>query len=164
MMADSAAATNSPRPRKGLTAKKKLLAGGALVLIALGYLVFTAFSSASAYYLTVGELKAQERAMLGQAVRLNGVVAPGSIVKSASGMDIQFVVADHVKSTDTYSVTFRGIPPDLFQDGVDVVAEGQLRPDGTFHATSLLTRCASKYEPDVNPGALSGSPQQPPKY
>ena len=164
MMADTQATTDSPRPRRGLTAKKKLLAGGALVLIALGYLIFTAFNGASSYYLTVSELKAQERAMLGQSVRLNGLVVSGSIVKGASGMDFEFAVADHVKPTDTYKVTFRGIPPDMFQDGVDVVAEGQLRPDGAFHATNLLTRCASKYEPDVNPGALSGQPQRPPSY
>ncbi len=46
----------------------------------------------------------------------------------------------------TYPVTFRGLPPDTFTDGVDVVLEGRLQRDGTFRATTVLAKCASRYE------------------
>jgi cytochrome c-type biogenesis protein CcmE len=43
-------------------------------------------------------------------------------------------------------VVYRGIAPDTFTDGVDVVVEGRMGQDGTFHATTLLAKCASRYE------------------
>ena len=46
----------------------------------------------------------------------------------------------------TYNVVYRGITPDTFTDGVDVVVEGRLGHDGTFRATTLLAKCASRYE------------------
>ena len=45
-----------------------------------------------------------------------------------------------------YNVVYRGITPDTFTDGVDVVVEGRLGHDGTFRATTLLAKCASRYE------------------
>ena len=41
---------------------------------------------------------------------------------------------------------YRGITPDTFTDGVDVVVEGRLGRDNTFRATTLLAKCASRYE------------------
>jgi cytochrome c-type biogenesis protein CcmE len=46
----------------------------------------------------------------------------------------------------TYKVDYRGIIPDTFSDSVDVVVEGRLGDDGVFHATTLLAKCASRYE------------------
>jgi cytochrome c-type biogenesis protein CcmE len=46
----------------------------------------------------------------------------------------------------TYPVVYRGLAPDTFTDGVEVVVEGRLQPDGTFRATTLLAKCGSRYE------------------
>jgi cytochrome c-type biogenesis protein CcmE len=46
----------------------------------------------------------------------------------------------------TFPVIYRGIAPDTFTDSVDVVVEGRMGPDGTFRATTLLAKCASRYE------------------
>ena len=35
---------------------------------------------------------------------------------------------------------------DTFTDSVDVVVEGRYHRDGTFVATTLLAKCASRYE------------------
>jgi cytochrome c-type biogenesis protein CcmE len=53
-------------------------------------------------------------------------------------------------------VVYRGIAPDTFTDGVDVVVEGRMGEDGTFHATTLLAKCASRYE--NAPGTGGGQP------
>ena len=45
-----------------------------------------------------------------------------------------------------YTVAYKGIAPDTFTDGVDVVVEGRLDTNGTFQATTLLAKCASRYE------------------
>jgi len=41
---------------------------------------------------------------------------------------------------------YRGLAPDTFTDSVDVVVEGRMGRDGTFRATTLLAKCASRYE------------------
>jgi cytochrome c-type biogenesis protein CcmE len=60
-------------------------------------------------------------------------------------------------------VVYRGIAPDTFTDSVDVVVGGRMGPDGTFQATELLAKCASRYEnaPDAKykqtPGYKAGT-------
>jgi cytochrome c-type biogenesis protein CcmE len=70
-------------------------------------------------------------------------VVPGSIKRDAGGRETAFAMTDGSK---TYNVIYRGITPDTFTDGVDVVVEGRLGRDGTFRATTLLAKCASRYE------------------
>jgi cytochrome c-type biogenesis protein CcmE len=65
----------------------------------------------------------------------------------------------------TYAVVYKGITPDTFTDSVDVVVEGRLGHDQTFRATTLLAKCASRYEnapdrPGMKPGP-SGYPPAP---
>ena len=43
-------------------------------------------------------------------------------------------------------MVYRGIAPDTFTDSVDVVVSGRMGTDGTFQATELLAKCASRYE------------------
>jgi cytochrome c-type biogenesis protein CcmE len=38
-------------------------------------------------------------------------------------------------------------PPDTFVGGAQAMASGHLLPNGTFEATGLQAKCASKYEP-----------------
>ena len=45
-----------------------------------------------------------------------------------------------------YPVVYRGVIPDTFTDSADVIVEGRLGRDGTFQATTLLAKCASRYE------------------
>jgi cytochrome c-type biogenesis protein CcmE len=56
---------------------------------------------------------------------------------------MKFEVTDGAKS---FPVSYRGIAPDTFTDGVDVVVEGRMDQDGTFAATTVLAKCASRYE------------------
>ena len=42
---------------------------------------------------------------------------------------------------------YSGIVPDLFVEGSGVVAEGSLRPNGTFVATNLLAKHDENYVP-----------------
>ncbi|MFQ5629845.1 MAG: cytochrome c maturation protein CcmE [bacterium] len=53
--------------------------------------------------------------------------------------------------------------PGAFDTDIEVLIEGKYRPDGAFHATNILTKCASKYDPaeegatERNYSATSGS-------
>ncbi len=79
-----------------------------------------------------------------QAVRLGGMVEPGSYKREADGVTIAFVVGD---TKARVPVRFRGIVPDLFKEGSGVVAEGKLAADGTFVANNLLAKHDEKYVP-----------------
>ena len=79
-----------------------------------------------------------------RAVRLGGMVEPGSLKTDADGVTIHFVVGD---GKARIPVMFKGIVPDLFKEGSGVVAEGKRGADGTFVADNLLAKHDEKYVP-----------------
>jgi len=126
--------------------RSKFLIGAGLVLATAAYLMASATSATGMYYLTPTELASKltaDSTFHDVGMKLGARVVPGSIKREAGGREYAFVVTDGAKS---YPVIYRGIAPDTFTDGVDVMVEGRLGPDGTFHATTLLAKCASRYE------------------
>lgn len=120
--------------------------GGVLVLGAAGYLMASSIKSTGVYYLTPQELAAKistDPTFYETGVKVGARVVPGSIRREPGGRQVRFAVSDGAR---TYPVVYRGIAPDTFTDGVDVVVEGRLGRDGTFRATTLLAKCASRYE------------------
>ncbi len=59
--------------------------------------------------------------------------------------------------TNTVRVTYTGALPDLFREGQGVVAEGVLRRDGTFRASSVLAKHDERYMPPEVAAALKKS-------
>lgn len=126
--------------------RSKFLIGGALVLGTAGYLMASSISETAVYYLTPTELSAKtvsDPTFYDTGVKVGARVVPGSIKRDAGGRETSFEMTDGAR---TYNVVYRGITPDTFTDGVDVVVEGRLSRDGTFRATTLLAKCASRYE------------------
>ena len=81
---------------------------------------------------------------------VSGQVVKGSYVQGRGGEGGEllhtFVVHDLADPSVTFPVEFRDAMPDTFTDEVEVVMEGRLRDDGVFEATTLLTKCGSRYE------------------
>jgi cytochrome c-type biogenesis protein CcmE len=126
--------------------RTKFLIGGGLVLATAGYLMASSISETGMYYLTPTELATKLQAdpsLRDVGVKLGARVVPGSIRRHEGGREYAFVVTDGARNVD---VVYRGIAPDTFTDGVDVVLEGRMTADGTFRATTLLAKCASRYE------------------
>lgn len=122
------------------------LAGGVVILGAAAVLMANAIRATGEYYLTPQELAAKistDPTFVETGVKVGARVVPGSIVRTPGGREVNFRVSD---GAQTYPVVYRGITPDTFTDGVDVVVEGRLGRDGTFRATTLLAKCASRYE------------------
>lgn len=118
----------------------KFVVSGAVVLLAIGYLVLTGLSTATVYYVTVSEFQAQGAAD-GRPVRVSGEVVPGSIVRA--GATVRFAVAD---GGGRLPVVYTGVVPDIFGENIQVVVEGRAGADGAFQATSVLAKCPSKFE------------------
>lgn len=129
-----------------LKARTKFLVGGVLVLGTAGYLMASSIEETSQFYLTPSELStkvANNPRFVNTGVKIGARVVSGTIVRDPSGRSLTFKMTDGAK---TYDVAYRGIAPDTFTDGVDVVVEGRLDASGTFQATTLLAKCASRYE------------------
>jgi cytochrome c-type biogenesis protein CcmE len=126
--------------------RTKFLIGGALVLGIAGYLMASSIRETGVYYLTPSELSAKLQTdpdLRNVGVKVGARVVPGSIQRLAGGKEYVFQVTD---GSYTFPVDYRGIAPDTFTDSVDVVVGGRMGADGTFRATELLAKCASRYE------------------
>ena len=120
-----------------------LLAVALVALIGATLLAMWALTNQASYFYVPSDIAANPPAP-GQAVRLGGMVEEGSLVTRPDGVTIDFVVGD---GEARVPVVFAGIAPDLFVEGSGVVAEGSLRPDGTFEATNLLAKHDENYMP-----------------
>jgi cytochrome c-type biogenesis protein CcmE len=126
--------------------RTKFLIGGAMVLSVAGYLMASSIRDTGVYYLTPTELSAKLKAdptFTSAGVKVGARVVPGSVQRAAGGKEYAFRVTD---GNYTFPVIYRGIAPDTFTDSVDVVVGGRMGTDGTFQATELLAKCASRYE------------------
>ncbi len=87
----------------------------------------------------------------GEAARLGGMVAAGSLRKDSDGVTIRFIVKDE---SHQIPVVFKGIAPDLFKENSGVVAEGAFEKDGSFTATNLLAKHDERYMPPELAGKM----------
>lgn len=120
-----------------------------LALLALGgvagagVLGASALRDEAAYFRTPEEIKAG-KAEVGEAMRLGGMVAAGSIKRQSDGLTIRFVATDGKASVP---VEYKGIVPDLFAEESGMVADGRMRADGTFVADRILAKHDERYMP-----------------
>lgn len=124
--------------------QRLVLAVIALVaLIGAGLIAASALRQEASYFYTPTTL-AKARVAEGKAVRLGGMVKPGSIARRADGVTVRFIVQDRDAELP---VIYRGIVPDLFVEGSGVVADGRLASGGAFVADSLLAKHDENYVP-----------------
>ncbi|HMC56073.1 MAG TPA: cytochrome c maturation protein CcmE, partial [Gemmatimonadaceae bacterium] len=119
-----------------MKARTKFLLGAGSILLVAGYLMASSIKSTGVYYLTPSELATKLQAdpsLRDVGIKLGARVVPGSITRAPGGREYAFHVTDGARE---FPVIYRVIAPDTFTDGVDVVVEGRLGQDGTFHATT----------------------------
>jgi cytochrome c-type biogenesis protein CcmE len=114
-------------------------------------LVLSAFEENLVFFYSPSDLKERDIEP-GRVFRLGGLVEEGSVRRD--GARVNFRVTDLV---ETVPVTYAGILPDLFREGQGVVTEGELRPDGSFHATNVLAKHDETYMPKEVADALKES-------
>ena len=121
-----------------------LLMASAVFVMVLGYLGFTAFQSASAYYLTVSELTAKGADAYDKNLRVNGTLVPTSFERDAGGTLMHFSLTD---GQDTINAVHDGVVPDLFfNEHSEILLEGTYGPEGMFDAEAIIVKCPSKYQ------------------
>ena len=125
-------------------AQKKFIVGAALLVFAIVYLIFTGVKASGTYYYTVSEVATMSPGQRTSGLRLEGRVAPGTIIKDSANLKLTFDITD--ESNASITVEYKGVTPDMFQEEIDVVVEGAVSKEGRFIANKLLTSCPSKYE------------------
>ncbi|MBI3129217.1 MAG: cytochrome c maturation protein CcmE [Candidatus Tectomicrobia bacterium] len=124
--------------------RAKFIIAGIVVVSAFLYLAVSGFRSDNfVYFMTVDEAATKAASLNGQGIRVQGKVVPKTITRNPQAMGLAFRLQGEKQ---TLAVSYRGVPPDLLENGFPVIAEGKLDESGTLVAKNLMVACPSKFE------------------
>jgi cytochrome c-type biogenesis protein CcmE len=123
--------------------KYKPIVISAVILMVIGYLIYTGLRDTMVFYLTVSEVMAKSPEDLTDTQKVGGIVNAGSVQWEPKTLKLSFRLEDEQANL---VVNYSGVVPDSFKPGTEVIVEGTYRGDGNFWATTIMPKCASKYE------------------
>jgi cytochrome c-type biogenesis protein CcmE len=144
-MTDPAATPAVPRRKL----KPGVVAAVAVLVIAFGWLIYGGIDKNVVYFLTPTELLERGAAGVDAPVRLGGQVKPGSVKWDEATRNLEFEVID-TGGASAIRVASKGVPPQMFRDGMGVVIEGRLGSDHVFKSTNLMIKHSNEYRPPAN--------------
>jgi len=120
---------------------------GAFVVagIAFSLIAASGINDNLVYYWTPSDLHAHGTKAYGATIRLGGMVAPGSIVKSG-GSNVEFIVHDGSARIPVRTST---VPPQMFRENIGVVVEGTMvrgSGSGYFQSNRLMVSHNNEYK------------------
>lgn len=135
-----------PRPRHRL----RLALVFAVLGAALVFLLVEGLGSSLNYFDTVDQAVAHKSSLGTTTFRLEGVVVPGTISRTAQGAD--FVVSE---GPQRVAVQNSGSPPQLFQPDIPVVVVGHFESVGSdvFVSNQIMVKHSAQYIA-ANPGRV----------
>ena len=116
-----------------------------IFLIGISFLIYSAFSSSNVYFLNVSEAIANTY-QTPKKMRLFGTVDTYESSQIKNSLQLKFSLLDKDDPKKTITVYYTGIIPDAFKKDAEVIAEGEILPDHTFQAKTIMTKCPSKYQ------------------
>jgi cytochrome c-type biogenesis protein CcmE len=119
---------------------------GALVIGAIALMLFALTDNIDLFY-TPSEIiegKDGQKPVVGQRLRIGGMVVPGSVERNTDTLEVTFALVD---TGEPVIVTFKGILPDLFREGQGIVATGVLADNRLIHAEEVLAKHDEEYMP-----------------
>ena len=129
---------------KGRGINMKFVIGGLVLVIIVAALMVQATMTTGAYYMTVDEINRAGASLVGERVRVSGSVVDGSEDWTPQEVTLRFKIAG--EDGAQLPIVFFGPRPDNFQRAASAIVEGQLLPDGSLQAESLLLKCPSRYK------------------
>jgi cytochrome c-type biogenesis protein CcmE len=115
-------------------------------IVAGGVLVYQATQGTSSLVLMPSELISKAHASDLPRIRVGGKVVEPIEYQTEPVFLLKFLVQDPKGGEQLVPVEYRGLKPDMFQAGRDVLIDGDFK-SGTIIAAKLQTQCPSKYEP-----------------
>jgi cytochrome c-type biogenesis protein CcmE len=136
-----------PIRKKRLTIVLFLMAG---LAVAVGLTTYALRQNINLFYdptqIAAGEAPADVR------IRAGGMVEEGSVLRDTESLKVAFKVTDF---TESVTVEYVGILPDLFAEGQGIVAMGRLNSAGVFVADQVLAKHDENYMPPEVADALA---------
>jgi cytochrome c-type biogenesis protein CcmE len=127
------------RPRSRLGSRRRQVIAFAVIVIALGVLVFRGLGNATVYFKTVDEAVAARAQLGSQRFRIEGTVQ--NDVHPVGG-GVAFTIANNGVSV---AVLNTNSPPQLFKPGIPVVLEGHFVADGSFASDLIMVKHTASY-------------------
>lgn len=128
---------------------RRILAFGAVLLVAIGFLVVKGLGSATTYFRTADEAVTQVKTLGERRFRVEGVVVDGSVKQTDRA--VEFLIESNGAQV---AVHHEGDPPELFRSNLAVVLEGRFadgqanRPTGQaplFESDHLMVKHDENY-------------------
>jgi cytochrome c-type biogenesis protein CcmE len=122
--------------------RRRLVLVGAVLVAALVFLLVEGLGSSLDYFDTVDQALAHRTTLGTSTFRLEGLVVPGSIRRTATGTD--FTVS---QGSDTVAVENSGSPPQLFQPDIPVVVVGHFASSSSpvFLSNQIMVKHSADY-------------------
>lgn len=122
----------------------------AVICLALGAIIYKALQpESSVTFFTPAEVYASPQKFVDRTFRVSGLVLNGT--KDWDGMNkiLKFRMSD--LNGHEFSVTYKGVPPDLFKEGQGVVVEGRLaqadlKANNSLQANLLMVKHSEVYD------------------
>jgi len=136
--------------------RTRFLVLSAVIVLALGYMIYAAFPGNALYFLTVSEFNDRSDVQDGRVLRVSGVLVEGTFDREGKSLGSQFLITDKDGNTpgETLLASYTGVLPDLFfNPHSELILEGTYGGNQVFHADAILVKCPSKYvdlEDEVN--------------
>ncbi|GAA0813862.1 cytochrome c maturation protein CcmE [Colwellia sp. D2M02] len=148
----------NPRRKKRLAIVSSVLIGigaiAGLVLYALSQNIDLFYTPSE---ITSGKKETGIKPVIGQRIRIGGLVVPGSVKRDPESLKVSFQLSDMVmpivfnEGDPVVTVYYEGILPDLFREGQGIVANGTLAehpPTGlSVEASEVLAKHDENYMP-----------------
>ena len=125
------------------------LVAGLIVIGVMAWFVVTALRDNMVFFHTPTEIRTGQ-VEAGRYVRIGGIVAPASVRRQVDGVTVMFEITDNGMNVP---VAYRGMLPDLFQEGKGAVAQGRWNGE-LFSADEVLAKHDENYMPPEAQDAL----------
>lgn len=146
--------------------KQRLIAVTSIILLigaAVGIMLSSLSDNVDAFYtpseIFEGKEKTGVKPVIGQRIRIGGMVVPGSVERNTDTLAVSF---DLVDLGPAVTVQFKGILPDLFREGQGIVATGVLEKENVIVAHEVLAKHDEEYMPSDLAEKMKGIKHVPP--
>ena len=134
--------------------KRKVLILAIVFGVALAAVLgLTAIQENLQYFYTPTEVKAG-KAPDNHSIRVGGLVVDGSVQRAPDSLEVRFDVTDNSESV---TIEYTGILPDLFREGQGIIAIGHLQAEGHLLAQEVLAKHDENYMPPEVAAALEAA-------
>lgn len=117
------------------------------MLGAFGYLMVSGFNNSKTYYMTINEVTASaDKGKLGkQNLKVSGKLVGQSVKWDPAKAELKLEMISEDQN-EIMPVLYKGVKPDNFNDGIDVIVDGKYTVEQVLLADKVMTKCPSKYE------------------